>query len=102
MHTRFSRVGLAAIATVVALVHPGSALAQEPNQVTSLAAVQEDGFVTLSWNPVAGATDYQVERTPVDGADQPTGPATIVGLWQPTRTVTPDAPTFAESGFCSR
>jgi Zinc carboxypeptidase len=99
MHTRLSRVGLAAIATVVALVHPGGALAQEPNQVTSLAAVQEDGFVTLSWNPVAGATDYQVERTPVDGADQPTGPATIVGLWQPTRTVTPDAPTFAESGF---
>ena len=99
MHTRLFRVGLAAIACAVALVHAGGALAQEPNQVTGLAAVQEDGFVTLSWNPVGGATDYQVERAPVDEADQPTGPATIVGLWQPTRTVTPDAPTFAESGF---
>ena len=99
MHTRLFRVGLAAIATAVALVHAGGALAQEPNQVTGLDAVQEDGFVTLGWNPVAGATDYQVERAPVDDADQPTGPATIVGLWQPTRTVTPDAPTFAEAGF---
>jgi hypothetical protein len=99
MHTRLPRVGLAAIATAVALVHAGGALAQEPTQVTGLAAVQEDGFVTLSWNPVPGATDYQVERAPVDDADQPTGPATIVGLWQPTRTVMPGTPTFAESGF---
>jgi hypothetical protein len=99
MHKRLSRVALAAIATAFALVQPSGALAQEPNQVTGLAAVQEDGFVTLSWNPVEAATDYQVERAPVDDADQPTGPATIVGLWQPTRTVTPDAPTFAESGF---
>jgi Zinc carboxypeptidase len=92
-------VALAAIAAAVSLVHAGGALAQTPNQVTGLAAVQEDGFATLSWGPVEGATDYQVERTPVDGADQPTGPGTIVGLWQPTRTVTPEAPTFAESGF---
>jgi hypothetical protein len=99
MRGRLPRVGLAAIATAVALAHAGGALAQEPNQVTGLAADQEDGFVALSWDPVQGATDYQIERTPVDGADQPTGPATIVGLWQPTRTVTPDAPTFAESGF---
>ena len=99
MRRRLPFVGLAAIATAVALAHSGSALAQDPNQVTGLAAAQEDGFATLSWNPVQGATDYQVERTPVDAADQPTGPATIVGLWQPTRTVTPDAPTFAESGF---
>jgi Zinc carboxypeptidase len=99
MRGRFPSVGLAAIASVVALVYAGGAPAQTSNQVTGLEAVQEDGFVTLSWNPVAGATDYQVERTPVDDADQPTGPATIVGLWQPTRTVTPDAPTFAEAGF---
>jgi hypothetical protein len=89
----------AAIATAVSLVHAGGALAQEPNQVTGLTAVQEDGFVTLSWDAVEGATDYQVERTRVDDADRPTGLATIVGLWQPTRTVTPEAPTFAESGF---
>jgi hypothetical protein len=99
MRRRLSWVGLAAIATAAALVLPGGALAQEQNQVTGLAAVQEDGFATLSWNPVEGATDYQIERTPVDAADQPTGPPLIVGLWQPTRTVTPEAPTFAESGF---
>jgi hypothetical protein len=69
------------------------------NQVTGLGAAQGEGFVTLSWDPVEGATDYQIERTPVDGADQPTGAAQIVGLWEPTRTVRPDAPTFAESGF---
>ena len=98
MHTRLPRVGLAAIATAFALVHPGGALAQEPTQVTGLAAVQ--GRVRdPELERRCGATDYQVERTPVDAADQPTGPATIVGLWQPTRTVTPNAPTFAESGF---
>ena len=36
---------------------------------------QEDGFATLSWAPVAGATDYQIERTPVGAdADVATGP----------------------------
>jgi hypothetical protein len=88
-----------ALAAVLSLVRPEAASAQEPNQVTSLSAVQAEGFVTLSWTPVAGATDYQVERTPVDAADVVTGAATVVGLWQPTRTVRPDAPTFAESGF---
>ena len=66
---------------------------------TGVAVVQGDGFATLSWSPVAGATDYQIERTPVNEANEPTGPARIVGLWQPTRTVTPDAPTFADAGF---
>ena len=99
MHGRLPRAGLAAVAAVVFLVQAGGALAQEPNQVTGLAAVQDEGFATLSWSAVDGASDYQVERTPVDAADQPTGAATIVGLWQPTRTVTPESPTFAESGF---
>lgn len=99
MRRRLRWVAFAVIATSVSLAHAGGALAQTPSQVTGLAAVQEEGFVTLSWEPVEGATDYQVERTPVDGADQPMGPATIVGLWQPTRTVRPDAPTFAEAGF---
>jgi hypothetical protein len=95
MHRRLRWPAFAVIAAAVSLVYAGGA----PAQVTDLAAVQEDGFATLSWDPVAGATDYQIERTPVNGADQPTGPATIVGLWQPTRTVTPENPTFAESGF---
>ena len=99
MRRRLRWIAFVVIAISVSLVHAGGALAQAQNQVTGLAAVQEEGFVTLSWSPLEGATDYQVERTPVDGADQPTGPATIVGLWEPTRTVRPDAPTFAESGF---
>jgi hypothetical protein len=75
------------------------ALAQEPNQVSGLTVVQDDGFARLAWTPVAGATDYQIERTPVDDANAPTGEAAIVGVWQPERTVTPDSPTFADSGF---
>jgi hypothetical protein len=96
-----SRVAVTLIATAASswLVHPGAALAQGPNQVTDLDAVQGEGFATLSWDPVEGATDYQVERTPVNDADEPRGAARIVGLWQPTRTVRPDAPTFADSGF---
>lgn len=100
--SRSSLLTLAIAAVTVlpgSLVQPRDALAQEPNQVTGLSAVQGEGFTTLSWSPVDGATDYQIERTPVDAADQPTGAATIVGLWRPTRTVRPDAPTFAESGF---
>ena len=71
MHTRLPRVGLAAIATAFALVHPGGALAQEPTQVTGLAAVQGDGFATLSWNAVAGATDC---RSSVRRWTPPTSP----------------------------
>lgn len=65
----------AAAAAILFQLHPAEARAQEPNQVTGLTAVQEDGFATLSWNTVAGATDYQVERTPVDAANVPTGAA---------------------------
>jgi Zinc carboxypeptidase len=90
---------LLAAAVSLALVLPGAALAQEPNQVTDLDVVQGEGFATLGWDPVAGATDYQIERTPVSDAGEPTGPPRIVGLWQPTRTVRPDSPTFADSGF---
>jgi hypothetical protein len=73
--------------------------AQETGEVTALAVAQGDGFATLSWTPVVGATDYQIERTPVNAADEPIGAERIVGLWQPTRTVTPQSPTFADSGF---
>src|SRR3954451_20157111 len=88
--------GGAAVVMAAALVFPCAAGAQE---VTGLTATQDVGFTTLKWNPVAGATDYQIERTPVDADNAPTGAATIVGVWQPQRTVTPDKPSFAESGF---
>jgi hypothetical protein len=87
-----------AAAALLALVHPGGASAQEPNQVTGLTVAQRDGFATLSWVPVAGATDYQIERTPVDATNAPTGPAVIVGVWRPNRQV-PGPPTFADAGF---
>src|SRR4051794_2262340 len=93
--------GRGAFATVMVamLVLPCAAGAQAPNQVTGVTAAQDIGFTTLKGNPVAGATDYQIERTPVDAADQPTGAATVVGVWQSQRTVTPDKPAFAESGY---
>ena len=103
--TSGSRVGVVVLAvamcaSVVALAPEAQvAQAQEPDQVTGLDVVQGDGFATLSWNPVAEATQYEIERTPVDASNVPIGPERIVGLWQPTRTVTPDEPTFADSGF---
>ncbi|MGW4464898.1 M14 family zinc carboxypeptidase [Micromonospora sp. NPDC004704] len=73
--------------------------AEEPNQVQGLAVAQADGFATLTWTPVAGATDYQIERTLVDGGDTATGPATVVGVWRPNRQINNEKPTFADAGF---
>ena len=83
------------VAAVVALALGADvAAAQDPVSVR-----QGDGFATLAWAPVAGATDYQIERTPVGADDAPTGPGVIVGVWRPNRTVTPGSPTFADAGF---
>jgi Zinc carboxypeptidase len=87
------------IALVGLLLPAGTAAAQEPNQVTGLAVEQRDGYASLSWGAVAGATDYQIERTPLAADDAPMGPATIVGLWRPNRTVRPGSPVFADAGF---
>jgi hypothetical protein len=92
-------IALALLIGAVVATRPAPSEAQQPGEVTGVAVEQGDGFATLSWDPVAGATDYQIERTPVNDANEPTGSARIVGLWQPTRTVTPDAPTFADAGF---
>src|SRR5690242_5862874 len=82
-----SRGFAAAVAVAVALLAcPAGAAAQEPDQVTGLTATQDVGFTTLKWNPVAGATDYQIERAPIDAADDAAG--TVVGVWQPNRTIT--------------
>jgi len=79
------------------MVLPAGAQAQ--GEVTGLDLRQADGYATLSWGAVAGATDYQIERTPVGADGAPTGPAAIVGVWRPNRTVTPDSPAFADAGF---
>ena len=69
-------IALALVAGTGVAVTPASSGAQTPGDVTGLAVVQGDGFATLSWTPVAGATDYQIERTPVNNANEPVGPAT--------------------------
>src|SRR3954466_9004555 len=93
--------GVVAALAAAMVIWPAGASAQDPQpeQVTGLTATQDVGFTTLKWNPVPGATDYQIERQSVDANDQPTGTATIVGLWQPQRTITPELPAFAESGY---
>jgi hypothetical protein len=75
------------------------AVQAEPNQVQGLTVKQGLGFATLAWTPVEGATDYQIERTPVAADDSATGPAVITGVWRPNRQIHHDAPTFADAGF---
>ena len=90
---------VALLAGAATAVGPASSQAQVPGEVTNLAVVQRDGFATLTWSPVDGATDYEIERTAVDGEDVPIGPSVITGVWRPNRTVTPAAPAFADAGF---
>ncbi|WP_434740190.1 M14 family zinc carboxypeptidase [Micromonospora sp. SH-82] len=71
----------------------------EPNQVQGVSVVQGDGFATLSWTHVDGATDYQIERTPVAEDGTATGNAVVVGIWRPNRQVNNSEPTFADAGF---
>jgi hypothetical protein len=87
--TRFAAVAAASIA----LLLPAAAQAQ---QVTGLEVRQGDGFATLSWDPVAGASDYQIERT-VAGA--PLGTGVVVGVWRPNRQINQGEPAFADAGF---
>ncbi|MDT4989701.1 MAG: hypothetical protein QOI74_3795 [Micromonosporaceae bacterium] len=90
----------AALALVLAAAG-GSATARAaaPNQVQGLSVAQAEGFATVSWLPVQGATDYEIERTPVDASDSPTGVSVITGVWRPNRQVHNDRPTFADAGF---
>src|SRR5688500_9502120 len=92
------RAFLAAVLAMglIAAVSAGPAAAQAPGQVTGLSVQQEDGFATLRWAPVAGATTYQIERTP---AGAPLGTGVVVGVWRPNRQVNQDSPAFADAGF---
>lgn len=90
---------LIAATFAIAALPTSSAAAVEPNQVLDLSVTQVDGFATVAWTPVPGATDYQIERTPVDAADVPTDAARIVGVWRPNRQVDNESPTFADAGF---
>jgi hypothetical protein len=90
VRSRFAAV-LAAASMVLLL--PAAAHAQ---QVTGLEVRQDDGFATLSWDPVEGATDYQIERTL---AGTPLGTGVVVGVWRPNRQINQDSPAFADAGF---
>jgi hypothetical protein len=88
------------VATSLLFVQTGPAhAAAEPNQVTNVTVSQADGFTTVAWTPVDGATDYQIERTGVDAGDSPTATPTVVGVWRPNRQVNNGSPTFADAGF---
>jgi Zinc carboxypeptidase len=86
-------------ALIASLLPAGRVVAQEPNQVTGLTVVQKDGYATVAWSPVDGATDYQIERTPVNEINEPTGASVITGLWRPDRQINQGSPTFADAGF---
>ena len=60
-----TRFAASVAAASMVLLLPAAAHAQ---QVTGLEVRQDDGFATLSWDPVAGATEYQIERTPAGAA----------------------------------
>jgi hypothetical protein len=97
---------LAALAIVVAVsscalpvAQTGAAAPVLPNQVRSLTAVQREGYATLKWAPVPGATDYQIERTLVDATGSPAGDSVISGIWRPNRQVRQESPSFADAGF---
>ncbi|MER7459118.1 M14 family zinc carboxypeptidase [Micromonospora sp. NPDC126480] len=97
--TALLSVLLAASLAVVTGPLPAQAVQDEPNQVRGLTVEQRDGFATLAWTPVEGATDYQIERTPVADDGTATGPAVITGVWRPNRQVNNSSPTFADAGF---
>ena len=68
----------------------------------AIAVEQGYGFATVSWSAVAGATQYEIERTPLAGG-QPSGPALVVGRWTADRYSAQGRAggerTFADSGF---
>lgn len=89
-------VGVALIASLVSIQ---TSRAQEQGQVTGLTVEQQLGFATLSWDPVPGASQYEIERTPVDVNDELTGTPVITGIWRPNRQVNQDVPAFADANF---
>lgn len=89
------------VALIASLVPTNTSRAQEVGQVTGLAVEQEQGFATLSWDPVDGAAEYEIERTLVDENDQPVGAPVITGIWRPNRQVNQDEPAFADANFAA-
>ncbi len=102
---KFTAPGTLLAASVAALLIAScakSAPLSSPPQVnrgTNLTVVQQEGYATLKWRPVAGATAYDIERTPIDAAGTPTDSARITGVWRPNRQIKQETPSFADAGF---
>jgi hypothetical protein len=93
---RWLAAGLAA-PMLLSVLPATSAVAE--SQVTGLTVEQQEGAALLRWDEVAGAENYEIERTPVSSS----GSAQIVGIHRPDRTLfaleQPDHLSFADAGF---
>ena len=100
-----TRLWLAAAALFLLLLAAPVSPATAQQAPTGVEVEQGQGFATVSWDAVPGATEYRIERTPLTGG-QPSGPAVLVGRWLPDRYLG-SPPTvnytgelnFADSGF---
>src|SRR5690606_28253878 len=91
--------GAAGAALLASMLAAPPSLAQAPVEVAGLEVEQQYGFATLRWEPVAGVTEYQIERTEVDENDEPVGEPVITGIWRPNRQVDQEVPAFADANF---
>src|SRR5690606_18714573 len=91
--------GAAGAALLASMLAAPPSLAQAPVEVAGLEVEQQYGFATLRWEPVAGVTEYQIERTPVDESNEPVGEPVITGIWRPNRQVDQSVPAFADANF---
>ena len=80
-------------AALLVLATTASLSAQATARDYGLTVTPREGYVTLSWQPVAGADAYEIARSD-DG-----GEMTVVGVWRPNRQVNQGAPSFADAGF---
>ena len=96
-------VGVLAATTLLLAGPVGTASAQQAP--AGVKVVQGQGFATVSWDAVPGATEYRIERTLLNGTE-PAGEPVLVGRWLPDRYL--GAPptvnytgelNFADSGF---
>ncbi len=65
-----------------------AAQAQSNTRVDDVTVRAREGYVTLTWRPVPGASSYEIERA-----------GTVVGIWRPNRQVRSETPVFADAGF---
>jgi len=93
---RSLRIVVMAAVAAVAATQIG---ALQDTKVTGLAVNPRDGYATITWKPVTGATEYHIERTPLDDAGKPTADGAISAVWRPNRQIRQQSPSFADAGF---